>query len=78
MKDNYKISLDVMTDSSADIEVRVFLILELLHAGYISLKKAMELCTEFEIFSNHWTTVDAKTTGLWEKYCKDEHSLFEM
>lgn len=58
----------IIQDENVDKEIKLFCILQLLHDEYISLHKAHELCTEIGLFSDHWITIDAKTTGIWQKY----------
>lgn len=62
---------DIIMDKSIDDnEIKLYLILNLLHEEKISLNKAFELCTEISIFNNHWIEIDAKITKIWQNYYK--------
>lgn len=55
-----KADLTIVTSEQIDVDVRLFVVLNLLHSGEISLKKAYELCTEIGVFTEHWVGVDAR------------------
>lgn len=69
------IILKIIEDRNiADKEVKLFLILYLLHNKSISLRKAYELCTEIKLFSTSWTKIDVKVADIWGKIYKEKEN----
>jgi hypothetical protein len=58
----------ILEDETVDKDVKLYLILDLLHDNKISLQKAYELCEENGIFSDYKIVIDAKTIEIWEEY----------
>lgn len=72
MNDNWaKAFFDILKDQDVNKEIKLFIILDLLHDETISLHKAQELCTECGLFSNHWMNIDVQLTEIWPKYFKN-------
>ena len=53
---NYETALKVMADKNADDEIKIYLVLELLYNGEVSLTKAKELM--------YWAWLVLKIIGL--------------
>lgn len=62
-----QLRLDMANDGTLETEVRLFIVMDLLSEGVITLKKAHELCTEMGLYSDHWVGVDAKATKVFEE-----------
>lgn len=67
MDKSYQTYMTIIKDKHINKEIKIFIIMELLHSEKIGIKAAYELCTEVGIFSEHWVGLDAKTTELYEK-----------
>ena len=61
-----KILLDFIYDSSVDMELKVFMVLELVGEGRITLKKGHELLGEIGVYSDHWVGLDARVANMYE------------
>lgn len=61
-----KILLDFLYDSSVDMELKVFMVLELVGEGRITLRKGHELLGEIGVYSEHWVGLDARVTDMYE------------
>lgn len=61
-----KILLDFIYDSSVDMELKVFMVLELVGEGRITLKKGHELLEAIGVYSDHWVGLDARVTSMYE------------
>lgn len=70
MSKETKIKLSMIEDEKIAKEIKVLLLLEMVHQEEIGITKAKELCTEAGIFSEHWMAVDAKATDIYEKLYK--------
>lgn len=62
------VKFQILEDKEVDKEVKLLLILEMLHQKEIDITKAKELCTEIGIFSEHWLIVDTKANEIFQKY----------
>lgn len=52
------IDFAILKSEKVSKEVKINLILEMLHLKQITLKKANELCMESGIYTKHWKEVD--------------------
>ena len=67
-KDKYRdIVFKMLYDKNINKEIKLFLIIELIHNETIGLYKAYELCEEVGLFSEPWFCIDYKTTKIYEK-----------
>lgn len=76
MDKDTQVAFKIFSDEAVDKEVKLMIILNLLHDEKISLKKAYEMCEEIGLFSNSWIIVDAKFVEFWEKCYKKESHTF--
>lgn len=67
-----KILLDFIYESSVDMELKVFMVLELVGEGRITLKKGHELLEEIGVYSDHWVGLDARVTDMYEDRCVED------
>lgn len=58
---------EIINKDDVDKDIKLFCILELIHSEKLGIKAAYELCTKYKIFNEEWTTIDAKTTEIFEK-----------
>jgi uncharacterized protein (DUF924 family) len=63
-----EILLKMLKDNKINKEMKLFIILNLLHGEDISLQDAYTLCTEYEIFSRHWIEINTEYIPIFEKY----------
>lgn len=61
----------ILDDETVDKDIKLYLILDLLHDNKMSLRRAYELCEKNGIFSDYWIVVDAKAIEIWEEYYND-------
>lgn len=59
--------MQIIRNPKVETEVKLFLIMDLLHDKRITLKKSFELCTECGLFEDHWITVDNKVVKEFTK-----------
>ena len=67
------ILLGILSAEYVDRELKIFVTLELLHEGVITLKKAHELFAEMGVYSDNWVGMDARVTELFE----DRYNTYE-
>jgi len=58
----------MLNDNDMSKEMKLFIILDLLHEEDISLHKAHELCTENGIFSKYWIELENECIPIFQKY----------
>jgi len=63
----FETRLKILEMPEVEREIKLLLILEMAYHGDVSLAKAKELCTESELFSDHWVVIDAKATDIFSK-----------
>lgn len=59
--------MDMLDDASVNQDIKLLIILDLLHAGDITLRKAKELCEQQGLFSKSWMAIDADLTDIFDK-----------
>lgn len=68
----FKTNMEMLNDTTVEKDVKTYLILTMYANQEITLNKAKELFTEVGVFSEHWISVDAKTTELFSKRYEEE------
>ena len=68
----FKTGMKILQDEEVNNEIKLFIILDMLHHREISKNKARELCTEVGLFNGHWLVIDSETTDVWLKYWKED------
>lgn len=64
---SFKKHMDMLEDVTVNQDIKLLIILELLHAGDITLRKAKELCEQQGLFSKSWVAIDADATDIFDK-----------